>query len=51
MASCACLFGQSATLLLRIDDVLSGVSKKKGKESAAPQAGAGGEGEGHAEEE
>jgi T-complex protein 1 subunit gamma len=41
---------QSATLLLRIDDVLSGVSKKKKGDSAAPAAPAGGEDGEHAEE-
>lgn len=46
-----CVCGtQSATLLLRIDDVLSGVSKKK-KESAAAAAPAEGEEGAHAEGE
>lgn len=49
------VLSQSATLILRIDDVLSGMSKKKEKSggSAAAAGGhEGGEGEGaHAEEE
>jgi hypothetical protein len=38
-------------LLLRIDDVLSGVSKKKKGDAAAPAAPAGGEDGEHGEEQ
>jgi len=42
---------ESATLILRIDDVLSGVSKKKKADGGAGAAPAGGEEGAHAEEE
>ena len=41
VAACRALLVQSATLILRIDDVLSGVSKKKKGERAGAGGGCG----------